>query len=560
MSADTTESPTELSEPIEQPPAAPPVEGTFMTHKQIMVVFGSLMLGLLLASLDNTIVGTAIRTIIGDIGGKDGLARMPWVTTAYVLASTASTPIYGKLSDLFGRKPLYMFAIGLFLLGSFLSGFSQNLDELIAFRALQGLGAGGIMGLTFAIVGDVVPPRERGKYQGLFGGVFMLAMVAGPLLGGVFTEHSSILGITGWRWVFYVNLPIGIIALFVIGAVLHLPKRKVKARIDYLGAALVVGGVSALLLVAQMGGQQYAWGSTTIVGLAVLGVLLLVAFVWWEARVEEPILPMRLFRNGTFRVSNVMGFLIGMVMMGAMMYIPFYFQVVDADSPTKAGLRMLPMMVGLLATSIVSGRLISKTGRYRYFPIAGIAVTTVGLGLMTTMDEHTSSLLSSLFMFVVGLGLGATMQVLILAVQNAVEMKDMGVATTSSTFFRSLGQTFGAAIMGAILTNQLSSHLKSAGGTDAGIAQVRDHGMEILQSQEAMDKLSQSSQHVLVHSFTQALSTVFLVGAGLAITAFGASWFLKETKLRGMSPAPAGAAAGAKGSEPDGVEAPALAH
>ncbi|GAA2057800.1 MFS transporter [Catenulispora yoronensis] len=541
-------------EAIASPQAPQVAEGSTMTHKQILVVFGSLMLGLLLASLDNTIVGTAIRTIIGDIGGKDGLARMPWVTTAYVLASTAATPIYGKLSDLFGRKPLYMTAIGLFLLGSFLSGFSQNLDELIAFRALQGLGAGGILGLTFAIVGDVVPPRERGKYQGLFGGVFMLAMVAGPLLGGIFTEHSSIMGVTGWRWVFYVNLPIGIIALFVISAVLHLPKRRVKAAIDYIGATLVVAGVVALLLAAQMGGQQYAWSSPVIIGLAVGGLVVLALFVLWELRTPEPILPMRLFRGSVFRISNIMGFLIGMVMMGAMMYIPFYFQVVDGDSPTKAGLRMLPMMVGLLTTSISSGRIISRTGRYRFFPIVGIAVTTVGLGLMTTMDENTDTLLSSLFMFIVGLGLGATMQVLILAVQNAVEMKDMGVATTSSTFFRSLGQTFGAAVMGAILTNQLTSHLRSNAGNGPGMATVRDHGMEVLQSQDAMSRLPAGMQHMLVHSFTQALSTVFLVGAGLGLLAFGASWFLKEHRLRSMAPTPA--------ARPEGVdvEAPALAH
>jgi EmrB/QacA subfamily drug resistance transporter len=527
-----------------------------MSHKQILVVFGSLMLGLLLAALDNTIVSTAIRTIIGDIGGKDGLARMPWVTTAYVLASTASTPIYGKLSDLFGRKPLYMSAIGLFLVGSFLSGFSQNLNELIAFRALQGLGAGGIMGLTFAIVGDSVPPRERGKYQGLFGGVFMLAMVAGPLLGGVFTEHASILGVAGWRWVFYVNLPIGIIALFVISAVLHLPKRRVKASIDYVGAALIVAGVSALLLVAQMGGQQFAWGSFTIIGLAAGGVVVQTAFVLWELRAAEPILPMRLFKGPVYRVSNVVGFLIGMVMMGAMMYIPFYFQVVDFDSPTKAGLRMLPMMVGVLTTSIVGGRLISRTGKYKMWPVVGIAVTTLGLGLMSTMDDHTSVALSSVYMFVVGLGLGSTMQVLILAVQNSVEMKDMGVATTSSTFFRSLGQTFGAAVMGAILTNQLTSHLKAAAASQPSLAQVGKQGMETLQSESKMAQLSPQVQHVLTHSFTQALSTVFLTGAALSVLAWVASFFLKEMKLRGMGPV----AKPADAAPAPAVEAPALAH
>ena len=547
---------TGLPEKTASPSAPRVAEGSTMTHKQILVVFGSLMLGLLLASLDNTIVSTAIRTIIGDIGGADGLARMPWVTTAYVLASTAATPIYGKLSDLFGRKPLYMTSIALFLTGSALSGLSQNMNELIAFRALQGLGAGGIMGLTFAIVGDVVPPRERGKYQGLFGGVFMLSMVAGPLLGGVFTEHHSILGITGWRWVFYVNLPIGVISLFVISAVLHLPRRRVRATIDYIGAALVVAGVVALLLAAQMGGQQYAWSSPFIIGLMIAGAVILTAFVFWEIRTPEPILPMRLFRGDVFRVSNITGFLIGMVMMGAMMYIPFYFQVVNGDSPTKAGLRMLPMMVGLLTTSISSGRVISRTGRYRFFPIAGIAVTTVGLGLMTTMDEHTNFVVSALFMFIVGLGLGATMQVLVLAVQNAVEMKDMGVATTSSTFFRSLGQTFGAAIMGAILTNQLTGHLKTNAGPSPALAPVREHGMAILQSETAMSKLPQPVQHVLIHSFTQALSTVFLFGAALCLVAWFASWFLKEYQLRSINPA---APATKPDSAPD-VEAPALAH
>jgi MFS family permease len=366
----------------------------------------------------------------------------------------------------------------------------------------------------------------------------MLAMVAGPLLGGVFTEHAKLLGVAGWRWVFYVNLPIGIIALFVISAVLHLPKRRVRASIDYVGAALIVAGVSALLLVAQMGGQQYAWASATIVGLAVAGVVLLTAFVFWELRADEPILPMRLFNGPVYRISNVVGFLIGMVMMGGMMYIPFYFQVVDGDSPTKAGLRMLPMMVGVLSTSIVGGRVISKTGKYKLWPVVGIAVTAVGLGLMSTMDDTTSTALSSVYMFIVGLGLGSTMQVLILAVQNSVEMKDMGVATTSSTFFRSLGQTFGAAVMGAILTNQLASHLKAAAAAKPALAaQIGGQGMQTLQSENAMRGLPPEVQHLLTHSFTQALSTVFLTGAALSVVAWAASFFLKEMKLRGMGPA-----------------------
>jgi EmrB/QacA subfamily drug resistance transporter len=528
-----------------------------MTHNQIMLILSGLLLGMFLAALDQTIVSAAMRTIADKLNGQTNQA---WATTAYLVTSTVSTPLYGKLSDMYGRKKFYLFAISIFLVGSVLSGTAHSMIELAGFRAVQGLGAGGLMALAFAIIGDIVPPRERARYQGYFMAVFGLSSVAGPVLGGLLAGQDRILGFDGWRWVFYVNLPIGIIALFVISAVLHLPKRRVKATIDYIGAALVVAGVVCLLLAAQMGGQQYAWGSPVIIGLAVAGAVVLVAFVLWEIRTPEPILPMRLFRGDVFRVSSVMGFLIGMVMMGAMMYIPFYFQVVNGDSPTKAGLRMLPMMVGLLTTSISSGRIISRTGRYRFFPIAGIAVTTVGLGLMTTMDENTTVLTGALFMFIVGLGLGATMQVLMLAVQNAVEMKDMGVATTSSTFFRSLGQTFGAAVMGAILTNQLSSHLKSAGGSDPALAQVRTHGMEILQSEQAMARLPQTSQHVLIHSFTQALSTVFLFGAGLAIVAFAVSWFLKESKLRGMAPAAAAAAEAAKGPETDSMEAPALAH
>jgi EmrB/QacA subfamily drug resistance transporter len=555
MSAETTES-------IATPGAGRPAEGpvgsaamnTVMTHRQILVVFGSLMLGLLLASLDQTIVSTAMLTIIGDIGGKNGLAHMPWIATAYVLASTASTPIYGKLSDLFGRKPLYMSAIVLFLVGSGLSGFSQNLGELIAFRTLQGLGAGGIMGLTFAIVGDVVPPRERGRYQGLFGGVFMLSMVAGPLLGGLFTDHHTILGITGWRWVFYVNLPIGIIALLIISSVLHLPRRRVKAKIDYVGAALVVAGVCFLLLMAQLGGQEYAWGSPEIIGFGVGGVALIAAFVWWELRVEEPILPMRLFRNPVFRVSNGVGFLVGMVMLGAMMYLPIFFQVVNGDSPTAAGLRMLPMMVGVLTTSIGSGRIISKTGHYRMFPIAGMGLAAVGLGLMTQVTESTDNLVVALFMFIMGLGIGAVMQVLILAVQNSVEMKDMGVATTSSTFFRSMGSAFGMAIMGAVLTGQLTGHLKDAAAANPALATVGSHGMQTLQNRDAMAAMPGNVKQALVHAFTQSLSMVFVTAAAIAALGFVLSWFLKETKLRGAAPD------AVKAREADAAAEPALAH
>ena len=383
-------------------------------------------------------------------------------------------------------------------------------------------------------------------------------MVAGPLLGGIFTEHSSILGVTGWRWVFYVNLPIGIIALMTISAVLHLPKRRVKARIDYLGAALVVAGVCSLLLMTQLGGQEYAWGSPTIIGFGVAGVLLLAAFVWWELRVDEPILPMRLFRNPVFRVSNTVGFLIGMVMMGSMMYLPIFFQIVNGDSPTAAGLRMLPMMGGVLITSIGSGRLISRTGHYRPFPIMGLALSSIGLGLMTRVTEHTNNGIVALYMFILGLGLGAVMQVLILAVQNSVEMKDMGVATTSTTFFRSMGTAFGMAIMGAVLTNQLDHHLKTAAQTNPALASVGSQGMQTLQNRQAMAQLPAGVHQTLVHSFTQSLSMVFVTATAISVLAFGISWFLKETKLRGS--APAQVPDGADAAETDGEMAPALAH
>ena len=525
-----------IAKPASGKPADSADVSSFMSHKQILVVFGSLMLGLLLAALDQTIVSTAMLTIVGDIGGKNGLAHMPWIATAYVLASTASTPIYGKLSDQFGRKPLYMSAIVLFLIGSGLSGFALNLPELIGFRALQGLGAGGIMGLTFAIVGDVVPPRERGRYQGLFGGVFMLSMVAGPLLGGFFTDHATILGVTGWRWVFYVNLPIGIIALATISSVLHLPKRRVPSTIDFLGAALVVAGVCSLLLMAQLGGQEYAWSSPTIIGLGVAGVLLLVAFVWWELRrAAEPILPMHLFNNPVFRVSNIMGFLLGMVMMGSMMYLPIFFQIVNGDSPTDAGLRMLPMMAGVLITSIGSGRIISKTNSYRKFPIGGLAVASIGIGLMATVTEHTNGMVVAGYMFLLGLGMGAVMQVLILAVQNSVEMRDMGVATTSATFFRSMGQAFGMAIMGAVLTGQLTSRLKPLAASNPQLAHSGG-GMAILQNRAAMAAMPANVKEPLIHAFTQSLSAVFVVAAGLALVGFAVSFFLKETKLRGAAP------------------------
>jgi len=493
-----------------------------MTHRQIILVFSGLMLGMLLAALDQTIVSTALWTIVKDIGGTQGLAHMSWVVTAYLLASTASTPLYGKLSDLYGRKPVYTVSIVVFLAGSVLSGLAQNMGQLIAFRAIQGLGGGGLMVLAFAIISDVVSPRERGRYQGYFGGVFALASVAGPLLGGFFTEHATILGQTGWRWIFYVNLPVGILALAVTSVVLKPPAhRRQEHRIDWLGAALMVAGVSALLLVTVWGGQEYAWTSATILGLAAAGIALLVTFVVVELRAAEPILPMRLFGNPVFTVANTIAFIVGFAMFGSLIYISLYLQLVNGASPTEAGLGLLPMMVGVLSASILSGRLISKLGRYKVFPILGTAVATVGMGLLGTLTTTTPGWRMGLYMLILGAGLGMVMQVLVLAVQNAVPRSQLGVATSASTFFRSMGGSFGTAVFGAILAGRLVANLPAGA---AGAGGTPNPAM--------LARLPEPVQHAVIGAFVEATNTVFLIAAVVMAAAFVLTWFLQELRLR----------------------------
>jgi EmrB/QacA subfamily drug resistance transporter len=483
------------------------------------LVFSGLLLVMLMAALDQTIVATALPTIVGDLGG---LSHISWVVTAYLLAQTAVTPLYGKLGDMYGRKVVLQVGLLVFLAGSALCGLSQSLDELIAFRALQGLGGGGLIVSAQAAIGDVVPPRERGRYTGLFGAVFGLASIAGPLLGGFLTGHLS------WRWIFYVNLPIGVIALFVLAATLPAASQRVHHVVDYLGTLLLAGGVSAIVLATSLGGTSYAWGSPVIIGLGIGGALVLVAFPFAERRAIEPVLPLRLLRNSVFSVTSAVGFVVGFALFGAVTYLPLFLQVVKDASPTGSGLQLVPLMGGLLITSIASGQVITRTGRYKPFPIAGTVVMTLGLYLLSTLDTRSSDATIFAFMFVLGLGLGMVMQVLVLAVQNAVEYSDLGVATSGATLFRSIGGSLGTAVLGAIFANRLSSQLQS----------VLPHGTvssskgAVTVSPKQIASLPAPLRSGYLHAFTNSLNTVFLVAATIAVAAFVFSWFIRQLPLR----------------------------
>ena len=485
----------------------------------LRLVLGGLMLVLFLAALDQTIVATALPTIVGDLGG---LSHISWVVTAYLLAQTVVTPLYGKLGDQYGRKVVLQGALSLFLLGSALCGLSQNLDELIAFRAIQGLGGGGLIVSAQAAIGDVVPPRERGRYTGLFGGVFALASVAGPLLGGFLTSSLS------WRWIFYVNLPLGVVAFFVLAATMPAAAERTRHVIDYLGTALLAAALSAIVLAASLGGTSVRWGSPVIVGLAVAGVVLLALFLACERRATEPVLPSRLLRNRVFVVTSAVGFVVGFALFGAVTYLPLFLQVVKEASPTGSGLQLLPLMVGLLITSIASGQVITRTGRYKAFPIIGTAIMTLGLYLLSTLDSSSSVVRVFAFMFVLGLGLGMVMQVLVLAVQNAVDYADLGVATSGATLFRSIGGSLGTATLGAIFSNRLREQLKLSLPADA--AARAGSGHEVNPKQIA--GLPPPLHAGYLHAFTTALSGVFAVAAGVALAAFVLSWFIRELALR----------------------------
>src|SRR6266699_1787249 len=487
-------------------------------QRRVWVIFSGLMLALLIASLDQTIVATALPTIVSDLGG---LSQLSWVVTAYLLTSTVSTPLWGKLGDLYGRKRLFQAAIVLFLLGSALCGISQNLAELILFRGLQGLGGGGIFVLSQALIADVVPPRQLGRYQGVFGAVFGVSSVAGPLLGGFFVETLS------WRWIFYINLPLGAAALLVLALALPASSEPGQQRIDYLGTALLTVAASSLILLTSLGGSIAPWGSAPIILLAIVAGVFTLGFILVEQRAVEPVLPLPLFRNAVFSLSSAIGFVVVFALSGATTYLPLFLQVVNGASPASSGLRLLPMILGLLLTSITSGQLISRWGRYKAFPIAGTAVMTLGMFLLSRLNEHTSVLVESLSMAALGLGVGLVTQVLVMAVQNAVVYRNLGAATSGVMCFHSPGGAYGTAIFGAIFSNQLASHLASlAPSLPSGIS------LSMTESVAAIQHLPTSVRAEVVHAYAQSLSTVFLVTVPMVALAFLLSWLLPEVRLR----------------------------
>lgn len=500
--------------------AAPPV----LDRRRRNVIFGTIMLGVLLAALDQTIVGTALPTIVADLGGA---AHMSWVVTAYLLAETVATVLVGKFGDLFGRKLIFQVSAVIFITGSFLCGLASNMTLLILWRGVQGIGAGGLMVTSMALIADVVPLRERGKYQGAIGAVFGVATVIGPLLGGLFTDHLS------WRWCFYVNVPIAI--LVVVAAAKTIPSVRAAGRpvIDYLGIALVAIGSSALILGTSWGGNEYAWGSPVIIGLFAGGALALALFCLVETRAAEPMLPMRLFRNPVFSVCSVLSFVVGFAMLGAMTFLPTYLQYVDGDSATVSGVRTLPLVIGLLIASVFSGNVVSKTGRYRIFPIVGSLVMGAGLYLLSLMGPQTGIWLESTYMFVLGVGIGLSMQVLTIAVQNTVDYADLGTATSGVTFFRTLGSAFGTAVFGTIYANTLEPALEKAVAEAARTTGTDPARLgAAAQSPEGVHGLDPAAAAPVIGAYTESLQTVFLWTVPVAAAGFVVALFLKQVHLR----------------------------
>lgn len=524
--------------------------------RSVRVVLMALMIAMLLAMLDNMIIGTAMPTIVGELGG---LEHLSWVVTAYTLATAASTPIWGKIGDMYGRKGAFLTSIVIFLIGSVLSGMAQDMGQLIGFRAIQGLGAGGLMVGVMAIIGDLIPPRERGKYQGMMAGVMALAMIGGPLVGGTITDHL------GWRWSFYINLPLGAIALAMVTAVLHLPKKEAghKPKIDYLGAALLTVAITSTVLVTTWGGTEYAWGSGQIIGLIVVGVLSTAAFLYAETKAAEPVMPLHIFRSRNFTLMSVIGFLVGFAMFGGVLYLPLFQQSVQGASATNSGLLLLPMLLSMMVVSLIAGRVTTSSGKYKMFPIIGGALMVVGLFLLATMDTGTTRLMSGVYMAILGAGLGFLMQITMLVAQNSVDMKDMGVASSSATLFRTLGGSFGVALMGSLFTSQVTSTMSERLGPQAAEAA----GSAQLDA-ASLAKLPEAVREAYQYAVAAGTHSAFLLGAGIAVLGFLAAWFVKEVPLRGAGPAPAPAdgadGAGGEKSEKSEKDAPApqesLAH
>lgn len=487
-------------------------------RKHILLVFVGLVLAMLLAALDQMIFSTALPTVVGELGGVN---HMLWVTTAYILAATIMMPVYGKLGDLFGRKSLFIFAISIFMIGSIVGGLAQGMPELIAGRAIQGLGGGGLMILAQAIIADVVPARERGKYMGIMGGVFALASVAGPLLGGYFTESLS------WRWCFWINIPLGIAAIVSAMLFLHLPKRtQGKPKIDVLGMVTLAIASSAIVLATSLGGNTYDWGSPQIVGLWVLGAVFGVAFVFIERRAAEPVMPLFLFKKRNFNLTTGAGLITGIAMFGALAYLPTYLQMVTGVSATEAGLLMIPMMAAMLITSIGSGQFVSKTGRYKFLPIVGSVFIALGLFLLSTMTPDTQLWLRCMFLAVMGLGLGLTMQLLVLIVQNSFPITAVGTATASNNYFRQIGASIGAAAVGSLFTSRLINLLGD--GLPAGAVGEGDLNS---MTPAAVQELPTAVRDVIVNSYNDALTPVFLLMVPLVLVSFVLLLFVKEEKL-----------------------------